>query len=53
MDSVNEEDPDERMICDWCEKAEGNGACFVPGKGILNLCENCQMMLRAVIIDLA
>lgn len=51
MEDATEEDPGEEVVCDWCGSTEAVGTFFVPGKGVLNLCENCRMILLAVLID--
>ncbi len=44
-------DPGDGICCDWCKIAEALGTFFVPGKGILNLCGRCRLLLMAVLID--
>lgn len=46
-----EEREEEEVLCDWCGQGQALGVFFVPGKGIFNLCEDCRMLLMAVLID--
>jgi hypothetical protein len=47
------ENPDEIIVCDRCGNAVALGAYFVPGKGVLNLCGHCRIVLKAVLVDVA
>jgi len=51
MESGQKGDGQETVLCDWCGQEQAQGALFVPGKGILDLCGNCRMLLMAVLLD--
>ncbi len=53
MEREQKGDVEEDLLCDWCGKEEPLGTFFVPGRGVLNLCGHCRVLLMAILIDLA
>lgn len=51
MENEKRDDSEDSVVCDWCREAAASGAYFVPGKGVLNLCGHCRMLLKAVLVD--
>jgi len=53
VETEKKESSEDIVVCDWCREAAASGAYFVPGKGVLNLCGRCRMVLKAVLVDTA